>query len=149
MFIFIDYITYKTFRQCKSDFHIYFLFLIFVQPAVDPGNCGGCLLQTPVVERILTSITAKQYCSIYLYLSCPNPKMLCRICATEEKCFVLAESIFRLGQRMNADMIRQGIPAEDRIQKLRDVAYYQLNSLKSGKITAKLNKKIQDRLEQK
>ena len=50
---------------------------------------------------------------------------------------------------MNADMIRQGIPAEDRIQKLRDVAYYQLNSLKSEKITAKLNKKFQDRLEQK
>ena len=50
---------------------------------------------------------------------------------------------------MNADMIRQGIPDEDRIQKLRNVAYYQLNSLKSGKITAKLNKKFQDRLEQK
>ena len=49
----------------------------------------------------------------------------------------------------NADMIHQGIPAEDRIQKSRNVAYYQLNSLKSGKFTAKLNKKIQCRLEQK
>lgn len=52
-------------------------------------------------------------------------------------------------ESMNADLIRQGIPAEERIQKLRNIAYYQLHSLTSSNAANKLKQDIQNKLEQK
>jgi hypothetical protein len=52
-------------------------------------------------------------------------------------------------ESMNADLIRQGIPANERVQKLRNVAYYQLNSLLSSNAANKLKQNIQNRIEQK
>ena len=50
-------------------------------------------------------------------------------------------------ESMNADLIRQGIPAEERIQKLRNIAYY--HSLTSSNAANKLKQDIQNKLEQK
>lgn len=51
-------------------------------------------------------------------------------------------------ESMNADMIRQGIPAEQRLSKLRSVAYYQLSTLEKSNAAGKLKSDIQKRLEQ-
>lgn len=40
---------------------------------------------------------------------------------------------------MNADLIRQGLSAQERLQKLRSVAYYQLNSLYNSNVANRLN----------
>ena len=54
-------------------------------------------------------------------------------------------------ESMNADLIRQNIPAIERLEKLRSVAYYQLKSLSSsnaaGKLKTNIAKKMQ--IEQK
>ena len=50
---------------------------------------------------------------------------------------------------MNADLIREGVPANERIQKLRSVAYYQLHSLETNNVAKKLKKSIQHKLEKK
>ena len=50
-------------------------------------------------------------------------------------------------ESMNADLIRQGIPAKDRLRKLREVAYYQLESIKKNHTTEKLTEKITGRIE--
>ena len=52
-------------------------------------------------------------------------------------------------ESMNADMIRQNIPAMERLEKLRSVAYYQLKSLLSNDSAKKLKATIQNRIEQK
>ena len=39
-------------------------------------------------------------------------------------------------------IIRQGISSEDRLRKLRSVAYYQLKSLENNSITDKLKKNM-------
>lgn len=52
-------------------------------------------------------------------------------------------------ESMNADMIRQNIPAPERLEKLRSVAYYQLKSLLSNNATDKLKQTIQAKIEQK
>lgn len=52
-------------------------------------------------------------------------------------------------ESLNADMIRQGISVEERIQKLRSVAYYQLNSLESSNAATRLKQNIQQQIEQK
>lgn len=50
-------------------------------------------------------------------------------------------------ESMNADLIRQGLSPEERLQKLRSVAYYQLNSLQSSNVASKLKADIQSRIE--
>ncbi len=50
-------------------------------------------------------------------------------------------------ESMNADMIRQNIPAPERLKKLRSVAYYQLQSLTSSNAAKQLKNDIQKRLE--
>ena len=50
---------------------------------------------------------------------------------------------------MNADLIRQGIPVEERLQKLRNIAYYQLESLQSSNTASRLKQTIQHKLETK
>lgn len=72
-----------------------------------------------------------------------NKKQNMRDFASVEQLIVLVNL-----ESMNADLIRQGIPAEDRIQKLRNVAYYQLHSLTSSNAANKLKQDIQNKLEQ-
>ena len=52
-------------------------------------------------------------------------------------------------ESMNADMIRQGLPSSERIQRLRAIAYYQLKSLESSNAAARLKDSIQAKLEAK
>ncbi|WP_434310469.1 KilA-N domain-containing protein [Hominifimenecus sp. rT4P-3] len=52
-------------------------------------------------------------------------------------------------ESMNADLIRQKLPANERVQKLRSIAYYQLHSLTSSNAADKLKQDIQNRIEQK
>lgn len=73
-----------------------------------------------------------------------NKKQNMRDFASVEQLIVLVNL-----ESMNADLIRQGIPAEERIQKLRSVAYYQLHSLTSSNAANKLKQDIQNKLEQK
>ncbi len=49
-------------------------------------------------------------------------------------------------ESMNADMIRQNIPALERLEKLRSVAYYQLKSLTTSNAAAKLKTDISRRI---
>lgn len=51
-------------------------------------------------------------------------------------------------ESMNADLIRQGIPAIERVQKLRNVAYYQLQSLQHSNVSAKFKQNLQRKIEQ-
>ena len=52
-------------------------------------------------------------------------------------------------ESMNADLIRQGLSPQERLQKLRSVAYYQLNSLYDSNAANKLKNTIQNQIEQK
>ena len=83
--------------------------------------------------------TAKQW-----RLETGNKKQNMRDFASVEQLIVLVNL-----ESMNADMIRQGIPAPERLKKLRSVAYYQLNSLLSNNSAKRLKENIQNRLEQK
>lgn len=64
--------------------------------------------------------------------------------ATVEQLIVLVNL-----ESMNADMIRQNIPAPERLKKLRSVAYYQLQSLLSNNAAGKLKQTIQAKIDQK
>lgn len=83
--------------------------------------------------------TAKQW-----RLETGNKKQNMRDFASVEQLIVLVNL-----ESMNADMIRQGIPAPERLKKLRSVAYYQLHSLLSNNSAKRLKENIQNRLEQK
>lgn len=72
-----------------------------------------------------------------------NKKLNMRDFASVEQLIVLVNL-----ESMNADLIRQGIPADERIQKLRSVAYYQLHSLTSSNAANKLKQDIQNKIEQ-
>lgn len=82
--------------------------------------------------------TAKQW-----RLETGNTKQNMRDFASVEQLIVLVNL-----ESMNADMIRQGISAPERLKKLRNVAYYQLHSLLSNNSAKKLKENIQNRLEQ-
>lgn len=75
-----------------------------------------------------------------------NKKQNMRDFASVEQLIVLVNL-----ESMNADLIRQNIPAIERLEKLRSVAYYQLKSLSSsnaaGKLKTNIAKKMQ--IEQK
>ena len=73
-----------------------------------------------------------------------NKKQNMRDFASVEQLIVLVNL-----ESMNADMIREGIPAMERMKKLRSVAYYQLASLESSNAAAKLKESIQSKIEQK
>lgn len=45
-------------------------------------------------------------------------------------------------ESINAELIRQGLSASERLKKLRNIAYYQLKSLEKSNITEKLRKNI-------
>ncbi len=76
--------------------------------------------------------TAKQWRS-----ETGNTKLNMRDYASVEQLIVLVNL-----ESMNADLIRQQIPASDRLKKLRNIAYYQLKSLENSSITEKLKKNI-------
>lgn len=52
-------------------------------------------------------------------------------------------------ESMNADMIRQNIPAPERLKKLRSIAYYQLRSLEKSNAANRLKQNIQEQIEKK
>jgi len=52
-------------------------------------------------------------------------------------------------ESMNADLIREGVPTDERLQKLRSVAYYQLKSLEKSNAAARLKNTIANRIAQK
>lgn len=64
-----------------------------------------------------------------------NNKENMRDCASVEQLIVLVNL-----ESMNADFIRQGLSVEERLQKLRSIAYYQLHSLKNSNAAARLKK---------
>lgn len=66
-----------------------------------------------------------------------NEKSNMRDFASVEQLIVLVNL-----ESMNADLIREGISATERVQKLRSIAYYQLKSLGNSNITEKLKKNI-------
>lgn len=51
-------------------------------------------------------------------------------------------------ESMNADLIRQGLSEQERVQKLRSVAYYQLHSLEASNAANRLKQNIQNTIEQ-
>lgn len=73
-----------------------------------------------------------------------NKKQNMRDFASVEQLIVLVNL-----ESLNADMIRENIPAKERLQKLRNVAYYQLRSLTASNAAGRLKQDIQKRLEQK
>ena len=73
-----------------------------------------------------------------------NKKENMRDYATVEQLIVLVNL-----ESMNADLIREGVSADERLKKLRSVAYYQLNSLQNSNAAEKLKENIQKQLEQK
>ena len=50
-------------------------------------------------------------------------------------------------ESMNADLIRQNIPAVERLEKLRSVAYYQLKSLTASNAASKLKADIAKKMQ--
>lgn len=52
-------------------------------------------------------------------------------------------------ESMNADLIRQNIPAPERLKKLRSIAYYQLRSLENSNAAERLKQNIQKQIDQK
>ncbi len=73
-----------------------------------------------------------------------NKKLNMRDFASVEQLIVLVNL-----ESMNADLIRQNIPAPERIQKLRSVAYYQLNSLRNNNIVNHLKQTHQNQIKDK
>ena len=73
-----------------------------------------------------------------------NKKQNMRDFASVEQLIVLVNL-----ESMNADMIRQNIPASERLKKLRNVAYYQLQSLLTNNAAGKLKQTIQAKIDQK
>ncbi len=72
-----------------------------------------------------------------------NKRQNMRDFATVEQLIVLINL-----ESMNADMIRLGLEPQERLQKLRNVAYYQLHSLESSNIAKKLKQNIQNKIVQ-
>ena len=73
-----------------------------------------------------------------------NKKLNMRDFASVEQLIVLVNL-----ESMNADLIRQGLGVSDRLQKLRSVAYYQLQSLENSNAAIRLKENIQYQIEQK
>ncbi len=86
--------------------------------------------EADVLNMALFGKTAKQWRA-----ETGNKKKNMRDYASVEQLIVLVNL-----ESMNADMIRQEIPMSERIQKLRSVAYYQLESLKKNNVSDRLEK---------
>lgn len=64
----------------------------------------------------------------------PNKSGNIRDYASVEQLIVLTNL-----ESLNADFIRNGIPQEERLVKLRNIAYYQLNSLNNKDVASRLH----------
>lgn len=95
--------------------------------------------EADILNMALFGKTAKQFRE-----ETGNKKQNMRDFASVEQLIVLVNL-----ESMNADLIRQGLSAADRLQKLRSVAYYQLRSLESSNAAARLKQNIQRQIEQK
>lgn len=95
--------------------------------------------EADILNMALFGKTAKQWRD-----ETGNKKLNMRDFASVEQLIVLVNL-----ESMNADLIREGIPANERVQKLRSVAYYQLHSLEKSKAANHLKQTIQNRIEQK
>ena len=95
--------------------------------------------EADILNVALFGKTAKQW-----RIETGNKKLNMRDFASVEQLIVLVNL-----ESMNADMIRQNIPAMERLEKLRSVAYYQLKSLLFNDSAKKLKATIQNRIEQK
>lgn len=95
--------------------------------------------EADILNMALFGKTAKQWRD-----ETGNKKLNMRDFASVEQLIVLVNL-----ESMNADLIREGIPANERVQKLRSVAYYQLHSLEKSKAADRLKQTIQNRIEQK
>ena len=73
-----------------------------------------------------------------------NKKLNIRDFASVEQLIVLINL-----ESMNADLIRQGLSSEERVKKLRNVAYYQLHSLLNSNAANRLKENIKNRIEEK
>lgn len=93
--------------------------------------------EADVLNMALFGKTAKQWRS-----ETGNKKQNMRDFASVEQLIVLVNL-----ESMNADMIRQGISMQERIQKLRSVAFYQLKSLENSNISEKLANNTSNLLE--
>ena len=71
-----------------------------------------------------------------------NNKLNMRDFASVEQLIVLVNL-----ESMNADMIRQGIAMQERLQKLRSVAYYQMKSLTESNVATRLKQNLQNQIE--
>lgn len=71
-----------------------------------------------------------------------NKKQNMRDFASVEQLIVLVNL-----ESMNADLIRQNIPAVERLEKLRSVAYYQLKSLTASNVASKLKADIAKKMQ--
>lgn len=73
-----------------------------------------------------------------------NKKLNIRDFASVEQLIVLVNL-----ESMNADFIRQGIAPSERLEKLRNIAYYQLHSLQSTNAAFRLKENLKNQIEQK
>ena len=74
-----------------------------------------------------------------------NKKLNMRDFASVEQLIVLINL-----ESLNADLIRQGLPTDERVKKLRSVAYYQLQSLLNSNAANRLKENIKkNRIEEK
>ena len=104
-----------------------------ITPELTPKEQGYTYAtEADILNIALFGKTAKQWRK-----ETGNKKLNMRDFASVEQLIVLVNL-----ESMNADMIRQGIPAQERIKKLRSVAYYQLNSLQKSNAAVKLKQTI-------
>ncbi|MDR2025360.1 MAG: KilA-N domain-containing protein [Hungatella sp.] len=95
--------------------------------------------EADILNMALFGKTAKQW-----RIETGNTKQNMRDIASVEQLIVLVNL-----ESMNADLIHQGLSVEERLQKLRSVAYYQLRSLETSNATSRLKQNIQNKIEQK
>lgn len=95
--------------------------------------------EADILNMALFGKTAKQWRD-----ETGNKKLNMRDFASVEQLIVLVNL-----ESMNADLIRQGIGVSERLQKLRSVAYYQLQSLENSNAANRLKENIKNQIEQK
>ena len=112
-------------------------------------------LITPELTKKEQSYTFVYVAFLLIVALVGKPAMLCRdvtgIYKQYMSDFASVEQLIVLVnlESMNADMIRQNIPASERLKKLRNVAYYQLQSLLTNNAAGKLKQTIQAKIDQK
>lgn len=111
-----------------------------ITPELTPQEKGyQYASEADILNMALFGKTAKQFRE-----KTGNKRKNMRDFASVEQLIVLVNL-----ESLNADMIRDGFSASERLEKLRSVAYYQLRSLESSNAAARLKQNIQKQIEQK